>query len=96
MENEQNLVEDESISDLINESFTEYNSDEKYISTNALEEIWDRKHVHPNINARYFRLILRDQIRKAHSEWKGAELSTKRMGKVLHKVFKVVVKELNN
>ena len=65
MENKQNLVEDESNSDSINESSVEYNSDEEYINTNTLEEIWDRKHVHPNINARDFRLIIRDQIRKS-------------------------------
>ena len=80
----------------IDESSAEDNSDGKSISKNALGDIWDGKHVHPNINARDARLRIRYQIRKAQSEWKGAELSAKIMGKVLHKFFKVVVKLLNN
>ena len=39
---------------------------------------------------------IRDRIRQAKSECKGAEISAKSMGKGLHKVFKVVVNELNN
>ena len=30
------------------------------------------------------------------NKWKGAELAAKRLGKGLHKVFKVIVNELNN
>ena len=52
--------------------------------------------MHPNINARDSRLRIHDRIRKAQIEWKGVELSAKSIGKGLHKVCKVVVKELNN
>ena len=48
--------------------------DDKYIDesipTDALEDIWDGNNVHPNINARYSRLKIRDRIRKPQSEWK--------------------------
>ena len=62
------------------------------MSTDALGEIRDGNHVHPINNAIYSRLKIHDHIRQAQIEWKGAELSVKVMGKVLHKVFKVVVK----
>ena len=39
---------------------------------------------------------IRDHIRQTQNEWKGAELSEKIMGKVLHKLFKDVVNELRN
>ena len=39
---------------------------------------------------------IRDLIRQEQSEWKGSELSTKRMVKSLRKVFKDVVNELKN
>ena len=48
--------------------------------------------MHPNINARDAILRIRDQIRKARSQWKWVKLSEKIMGKGLHKAFKVVVK----
>ena len=39
---------------------------------NDLEDIRDRKHVDTDINARYAKLKIRDQIWKLQSEWKGA------------------------
>ena len=57
---------------------------------------WDGNYVHTDINAGYARLKMRDCIRQAQSEWKGAELSVKRIGKGLHRVFKADVYELNN
>ena len=39
---------------------------------------------------------IRDHIRQTQNEWKGAELSEKIMGKVLHKLFKDVVNELRH
>ena len=68
------------------------NSDDEYIGMDNIEDIQDGNHVHKNINARYARLKICDLIRQAEVEWKGVELSAKGMGKVLHKVFKVVVK----
>ena len=39
---------------------------------------------------------IRDRVRQAQSEQKGAELSSKRMGKCLHKLFKVVINKSKN
>ena len=50
--------------------------------------------MHPNINTRGSRLKICDHTRQAQSERKVEELSAKSMGKGLHKVFKVDVKEL--
>ena len=66
------------------------------ITTNDIKEIWYGNYVHPEINTRDTRLKIRECIRKIRSEWKGVELSEKRMGKGLHKLFKDVVNELNN
>ena len=48
--------------------------------------------MHPNINARYSRFKIRDCIRQAKSEWKLSDISVKRIGKGLNKLFKVFVK----
>ena len=96
MENECHVIEDESNLPSIDESSADNVSDSEYISTDDLKEIRDRNYVHPNINARHSRLKIRDQIRKAQSEWKGAVLSSKSMVKISHKLFKVTVKKLNN
>ena len=61
---------------------------------NALKDIWDENYVHPNINSIDDRLKILDRIRQTQSEWKGSELSAKRMKKVLHKIFKAVVKKI--
>ena len=70
--------------------------DEGYISMNALECIWDKKYVHPYINARDYILKIHEHIKKTQIEWKVSELSAKRMVKGSHKVFKSVVKWFNN
>ena len=41
MENELNVSEDQSILASIDESSTDYDSDDGYIITNALKKIWD-------------------------------------------------------
>ena len=92
VENEQNSEEDESIPASIDELSTENDSYGGSISTNALEDIWDGSKINLDINSRDARLKIRDHIRKTQNEWKAAELSAKSMGKVLHKVFKAVVK----
>ena len=63
---------------------------------NALKDVQGRSQIHQEINARYDRLKINDRIKQTQSEWKGEELSEKSMGKVLHKVFKAVVNEINN
>ena len=79
----------------IDELSTDDESDDKYISTNSLKEIWRGNYVHPEINARYARLKIRDRIRQTQSEWKGEELSSKSMGKGSNKLFKAVINEIN-
>ena len=54
---------------------------------NSIKDIWDVNYAHPYINARDSRLKMCDHINQVQSEWKVAELSAKRMGTVLHKVF---------
>ena len=69
-----------------------YESDHYLISTEMLEDIRDISQAHPNVNRRESRYKIRDRFRQRQSEWKGALKATRRMGKVLHKVFKTVVK----
>ena len=74
----------------IDESSIQYDSDDGYIITKTLEEIQDRRQVYPDINVIYSILKIRDRIKQTKSEWKGAEISEIRLGKVLHKEFKAV------
>ena len=53
--------------DSIDESYAKDNSDDGSISKNSIEDIWDGKHLHPNINARDDRLMISDQINKYQS-----------------------------
>ena len=68
MENEQNLVEYESISVSIGESSAYDNSDNESISTDTLENIQEINHVHLIINERDSRLRISEKIRQAQSE----------------------------
>ena len=71
--------------------------DESYhnlISTEMLENIRDGSQSHPNVNKIEARYKIRDRIRQRQSEWKGVLNDTQNMGKVLHKVFKTVVREI--
>ena len=90
VENERNIVEDESILASIDESSTEDDSDDRFIGTNALKKIWDGSYINPDINSRYAILKIHDHINQAQSKLKETELSEKRMGKVLHKLVKAV------
>ena len=60
-----------------------------------LEKIRDRSQSHPNVNQREFRYKIRGRIRQRQLEWKGALKDAQNIGKVLHKVFKTVVKEIS-
>ena len=56
MGSECNTEEDESISDSIDDSSTEDDSDDGSISTKAIKYMWNGKHIHTDINTRYVRL----------------------------------------
>ena len=94
--NELNTEEDEPILSSIYELSTDDDSDDRSISTNALKDIWGGSQIHPGINARCTTFKIRYLIKHPQNEWKGAELSTNRMGKGLHKSCKGVVNESNN
>ena len=96
MENECNVAEYESFSDSIDGLYTGYYSDDGYISKNALGVIRDENCVQTDINVRDARLKMRDHINQAQSEWKGSKLSANNIGKVLYKLFKAILRELNN
>ena len=70
-------------------------SNHDLISTEMLEDIRDGSQTHPNVNRIEARYKIRNCIRQRQLEWKGALKSTRRMGKVLHKVFSTVVKEIS-
>ena len=69
--NERNVSENESISDSIDESSTDNDSDDGYISMNFLKDIQYGNYVHQYINTRDTRLKIHDRIRKTQNEWKG-------------------------
>ena len=52
VENECNILEYESVLDSIYQSSTENAYGDGSINTKAIEDIWDGKYVHPEINAR--------------------------------------------
>ena len=60
-----------------------------------LEDICDGNQTHPSIDKREARIAIRDCIKQNKSEWKGALRSSHKMGKVLHKVFSTIVKEIS-
>ena len=70
-------------------------SDHDLISTEMLEDIRDGNQTHPNVNKREARYKIHDRVWQRQSEWKGALKATQSMGKVLHKVFSTVVKEIS-
>ena len=69
-------------------------SDAKPMSTDMLEYICDGIQFHTSINGRETRYKKQDCIKRYQAEWKGQLLSTRNMGKGLHKVFKSVVNEI--
>ena len=70
-------------------------SDDDPISTEILEDIYDGSQYHPNVNRREARYKIRDRISQRQSELQGELKATQNMGKGLHKVFKIVVKEIS-
>ena len=65
--------------------------DAEPMSADMLEDIRDRSQSLPSINRRDTRYKIRDHFKQMWAEWKGALLSTVKMGKGLHKVYKAVV-----
>ena len=58
------LDEDEPTSASIDKSSADDSADNKSISTDDLEDIWDGSYIHPNINARDVILKIFDHIRQ--------------------------------
>ena len=58
------------------------------------EDIRDGSQSHPNVNRREARYKKRDRIKQIQSECKPALKYTQNMGKVSHKFFNTVVKEI--
>ena len=69
-------------------------SNQDHISMKMLEDIWDGNQSHPNVNQIGARYKICGSIRQRQSKWKGALNATQNMGKVLHKVFDIVVKNI--
>ena len=68
-----------------------YESDNEPMSTEMLEDIIDGSKSHTGIHRRDTRYKICDCIKQRWLEWKGAFLSTRNIGKGLHKVFKASV-----
>ena len=60
-----------------------------------LEEIFDGSQSHPNVNKMEAHYKIRDRIRQIQSEWRGELKTTQNMGKGLHKLFKIIVKDIS-
>ena len=69
--------------------------DHDLISMEMLEGIRDGSQTHPNVNRSGARYKIRARNRQRQSEWKVGLKATQSMGKVLHKVFSTVVKEIS-
>ena len=69
-------------------------SDHDIISMEMLEDIRDGSQNHPNINRIEARSKIRDSIMQRQLERKGELKYTRSTGKVLHKVYSTVVKEI--
>ena len=69
-------------------------SNAEAMSTKMLEYIRDGIQSHLITNRREACYKIRDNSKLRQSEWKEALLSTKNMGKCLHKLFKAVLNEI--
>ena len=72
-----------------------YESDDGPMSAEMLEDISDGSKSHLSVNSRASWYNIHDRIKGIQTEWKGALLSTWNMVKVLHKLFKSVIKEIS-
>ena len=69
-------------------------SDDEPMSMEMLEDICERSQSHLNVNRIKARYKIYDIIKQIQLELKGALKDTRGTDKVLHKVFKTVVKEI--
>ena len=69
--------------------------DDRNMSTEMLEKIRDGSKSHPSVNRREALYKISDHIKQRQTEQKGALISTQKMGKDLHKVFKAVVNDIS-
>ena len=69
-------------------------SDDEPISTEMLGDIRDGIQYHKIVNRRYARYKIRNIIKRCQAEWKGELLSTRNMGKYLHKLFKASINDI--
>ena len=60
-----------------------------------LEDIYEGSQYHLSFNRIYAHYQIRDHIKQRKFKYKGWLKSTRNMGKVVHKVFKAVVKEIS-
>ena len=71
------------------------NLDEKEkFDDDLISDIRDGNHTHPSTDKREARPKIRDRIKQKKLQWKGELRATHKMGKVLHKVFSTIVKEI--
>ena len=70
-------------------------SDHVLISTEMLKEIHDRSQSHQNVDKIESCYKISGRIKQRQPEWKVVSKVTQNMGKVLHKVFKTVVKDIS-
>ena len=68
--------------------------DAEPMPTDILEDIRDNSKSRQSINRREARYKISDCIKRGQVEFIRALLSTRNMGKVLHKIFKSVVNEM--
>ena len=80
----------------VDDSSIDNDSNDGFISTKDIKYNRYGTQIHPELDTRYARSKTSDLIKQTQNERKGKELSEKSTGKVLHRVFKAVVNELNN
>ena len=74
---------------------SENDSDDEPMSTEMLENIRARSQCHTDVIRREVHYKIRDCIKQRQSELKGGLKATQNTVKVLHKVFKTVVKYIS-
>ena len=70
-------------------------SDDKPMSTEMLEDIFDGSQSHPIINRIEARYKISHIFKQIHFLFKGELLSTRNVGKGSHKVFKAAINEVS-
>ena len=70
-------------------------SDDEPMFTDILEDICDVSKTYPSVTIREAHYKINDRIKQSQLEWKRLLLSTRNMGKGLHKSFKAFVNEIS-